>query len=88
MGGETKYSQEVFSILELGKYRTVLGWRVQQLGTFAAFVEDHSLVPSIHIGWLTTWDMQLSSRGSSAPPLLTPQGAWTSVYIPLLFTYA
>lgn len=40
---------------------------VQQLGTFAAFVEGHSFIPSIHIGWLTTRDTQLSSRGSSAP---------------------
>lgn len=28
------------------------GEGVQQLGTFGAFVEDHSLVPSIHTGWL------------------------------------
>lgn len=42
------------------------GEMVQQLGTFAAFGEDHSLVPSNHTGWLTTSDMQLSSRGSSA----------------------
>lgn len=39
------------------EYNKIISWAgelAQQLGTFAAFIEDHSLIPSTHIGWITT----------------------------------
>ena len=39
------------------EYNKIISWAgelAQQLGTYAAFVEDHSLIPRTHIGWITT----------------------------------